>query len=373
MILIAVTVAAAVTVGVPLFQHIKSVTGKEPDLVVETVSLTDSAGFEVFANGVVEGKRRELPLRMEIVGRLVSVDVSEGSVVRQGDTLARLDSAVWEVELAKSQANRQRAQAEHELLVAGAKLEVRKFAKAERCRARAEVVHAKKTLDRVSGLATGRVITGQELDDKQAALDTSVARWEAATAKLEEAESAPRKEELKIALAKIAMEEAQVRNAQTMLDKTTLKAPWDAIVLRRRGEPGEVVGPESEEPLLVLADNTETRVRAFVEELDAMHIGLESRAYVQVDGMPDERFAGKVIQCAPYMVPKTNFSNKPSERVDVKVREVVIRLDDGEHVDRLVIGLPVEVYIERSSSSGRRPATDQFQMTAHDRKTSGTN
>jgi multidrug resistance efflux pump len=374
MILFAVVTSMAATVGVPLVQRMRTVIGGEPHVPVSRSepSADEAGSFEVYANGIVEGRQRELALRFEIVGRLVAVDVREGAAIRQGQVLARLDSSVWDVELARAKANVAKAKAEHELLVAGSRPEVRRFARAEARRAKSEASHAKKTLDRISGLAAGRVITDQELDDKRALLQAATAKYEAAIAKLEEAEADPRKEEVKIALAKIAMEEAQVRYVETMLTKTQLRAPCDGIVLRRRGEPGELVGPESEEPLLIVADSNEPRVRAFVEELDAMHVGPDCRAYVLVDGMPNVRFPGQVVHCAPYMVPKTNFSNKPSERVDVKVREIVIRLDRGEKVDRLVIGLPVECYIERLSMDNTL-AGDQLQMTSRSSQASKAN
>ena len=55
------------------------------------------------------------------------------------------------------------------------------------------------------------------------------------------------------------------------------------------------------------------------------------------------------------MVPKTHVSNRPGERVDVKVREVVIVLAEQEALPRLVIGLPVDVYLEAGASQS--PAT----------------
>jgi multidrug resistance efflux pump len=124
----------------------------------------------------------------------------------------------------------------------------------------------------------------------------------------------------------------------------------DGIVLQRRGEPGQLVGPDAEQPIFILADATEKRVRAFVEELSAMDVAAGSRVYVETDGLPGSRVPGHVIRCAPSMVPKVNFNNKPSERVDVRVREVVIRLDDGPLADTLVVGLPVDVFVESSGT-----------------------
>ena len=48
-----------------------------------------------------------------------------------------------------------------------------------------------------------------------------------------------------------------------------LKAPCDAQVLKLNVEPGELAGPNSVQPAIVVADTVEFCVRVFVEELDA--------------------------------------------------------------------------------------------------------
>ena len=86
--------------------------------------------------------------------------------------------------------------------------------------------------------------------------------------------------------------------------------------------------------------------------MDAPVIRKGQRAYALTDGMPDLQHWGMVISCSPYMVSKTQFSNRADERVDVKVREVVIRLDKSLEENQLVVGLPVDVYVETDELSG---------------------
>ena len=102
-----------------------------------------------------------------------------------------------------------------------------------------------------------------------------------------------------------------------------------------------------------MVDVTRRCVRAFVEELDAMEVAPGSRAHIEADGLPGVRVAGQVVHCSPYMLPKSQFANRPDERIDVKVREVVIQLAKGDETDRLVVGLPVDVYVERCSRNSR--------------------
>jgi multidrug resistance efflux pump len=297
----------------------------------------------IFANGVVEGRGREALLRFEIAGRLVSVEVNDGDRVRQGDTLARLDNTTLACELAKAQATLALAQAEREHLINGARKETRAFAHAQVHAAQARMAQADKRLERGVQLQQHKAIAQQDLDDFTATAQANQAEVEAASARAGELEAPAREDELRMLDAKIALEEARVKQAHAMLDKTKLKAPFDGMVLRVRGEVGELVS-DGDVPTITLANTSEMRVRAYVEEMDALAVTEGQRGDVTVDGLPGVRFAATVVSCTPYMAPKRLLMNMPGERVDVKVREIVLQLDDQ---NKLVIGLPVDVCLGR--------------------------
>jgi multidrug resistance efflux pump len=306
----------------------------------------------VFANGVVEGRQRDVPLRFELTGRLASLEVSEGDKVSQGDTLARLDREVWEHEVAKAESAVAYAQAEKERVISGERKETRELAHAQSRAAEARAVVARTHYERAKRLLKKTVITEQEWDDRRADYKSALAQLAAARAHGAEVEAAPREHELRAADAQIALEKTRVEHAQTMLQRTLLQAPADGLVLRVRCEPGEIVGPESAEPLIVMADVSQLHVRAYVEEMDAPVIRKGQRAYAVTDGLPDLQHWGMVISCSPCMVSKTQFSNRADERVDVKVREVVLQLNKSIEENQLIVGLPVDVYIETDELSG---------------------
>ena len=322
-----------------------------PRQLYEVSSQSADPSF-IYANGTVQGRERDVALRFEIVGRLASVHVREGDLVRQGDVLARLDPATWDVDLAVAQARLAQAHAQRQLLLAGATPEVVEFAKAEARRAHAEMVNADARYERVRKLAQNSAATPQDLDNAAAQVGATRASYQAALAKVNEAAAAPRQEDLNVAEANIALEAERVRYAQAMLAKTRLLAPSDGLIVQRRGEVGELVGPDSERPVAVLSDISEIRVRCYVEELDATEVRPGSQAHVEFDGMPGQRLQGRVVQCSPYMAAKTLFSDRPDEWRDVKVREVLVQLDPSDEANRLLVGLPVDVYIERDAKAG---------------------
>jgi hypothetical protein len=86
--------------------------------------------------------------------------------------------------------------------------------------------------------------------------------------------------------------------------------------------PGIVEGRRPEVPLAVEIDG---RLRSVdVEELDALQVGAGCPARVSVDGLPAARLPDTVVRCAPAMIPKPRIRNRPGERSDVHVREVLI-------------------------------------------------
>jgi HlyD family secretion protein len=294
----------------------------------------------IVANGIVEGRQRESQLQFELDGRLASIEVAEGDRVHKGDTLARLDATTWHHELAKAEASLALARAERERLVNGTRKETRAFTRAQYHAAQARLDHATKRLDRALQLQQSRSLAQQELDDLQSTADAARADVEAAAARADEMEAPAREDELHIADAKIALELAQVNRARDTLLKTELKAPCDGIVLRVWAEPGET--PEPNRPTITMVDTSELRVRAFVEELDALSVAPGQRAYARADALPNEQLYGTVVSCGPSMLPKTVVQNTPGERIDVKVREVIIRLDEP---GKLVIGMPVDAFL----------------------------
>lgn len=301
----------------------------------------------VYAAGIIEGNQRDTSLRFEIPGRLVAIEVHEGQRVKAGDVLARLESVDAEAMLAEAQANLSLAEAEKERLINGERAETRDAARAMVRAAEARADQSRKEFQRSIPLLKTKNLSQQELDDLEANQNARLAELDAAKAKLAEVEAPARTDEVRAADARVAVAQAKVQQAQYALSKTRIVAPTDGLILRTIGEPGEMILPDRSDPLVIMVDVANMHVRAYVEELDAFQVTPGISARVVADGRPDISFQGVVTECAPYMIPKKLFSNRPGERVDVKVREVLIRLDPQ---DVLYVGLPVDVYFDVSGA-----------------------
>ncbi|MGH7138841.1 MAG: efflux RND transporter periplasmic adaptor subunit [Pirellulales bacterium] len=141
----------------------------------------------------------------------------------------------------------------------------------------------------------------------------------------------------------VTLAETAVRRELLLVEKLRLQAPIAGMVLRAAAEPGEYTGPSDERELFAVVDAHASRVRAHVEELDGLRIAPGQAAVISVAARPGQTFRGTVRACAPGFRPKAQHRLKPGERLDIRVREVVIDLDDGHD---LLVGLPAEIFIE---------------------------
>jgi multidrug resistance efflux pump len=103
-------------------------------------------------------------------------------------------------------------------------------------------------------------------------------------------------------------------------------------VLRVWAEPGTLVGPTSTKAILLFADVSQRRVRAFVEELDAHRPCVGQRAVVTVDGRPGKEFSGRVVEVLKRMDADAPRSDAPGEYTDIDYLPVVIQLVNGDEL-----------------------------------------
>ena len=94
---------------------------------------------------------------------------------------------------------------------------------------------------------------------------------------------------------------------------------------------------------MVLGDLRAIRVRVDVDERDIARARLGAPGYVTLSAFPGRRFAGKVVEVGARMGRKNIRTDDPVERLDVKILEVVLQIDEPEG---LVPGIRVTGYIE---------------------------
>ncbi|MCA9235154.1 MAG: HlyD family efflux transporter periplasmic adaptor subunit [Planctomycetales bacterium] len=302
-----------------------------------------AAPVSIYAAGVVEGAHRDVELFPETTGRVVACLVEVNDWVETGQVLVQLDDRWQQQQLASSKAGLELAQAQLERLENGARESERNEARALYNAKLAQLDQARRTWERIRELRLKNAVSPQEADDQRSLVDTLTAELSAARARLEQIEAAARADEIRMARARVAAAEAGCELAEVMLDRTILRAPNAGRVLDIHAEPGQLLGPDSPTPAVVLADTSALRVRAYVEEIDAPRLAVGLPVILRADGLPDRTFQGRVASLSPRMKRKTLDAGRSNELYDTKIREVLLTVDDASD---LLIGLRVDVTID---------------------------
>jgi HlyD family secretion protein len=243
-----------------------------PQVQVLTVSASTGSGgaggaTSVTANGYVAA-RTKASVSAKIAGRLAYLGVSEGSLVRQGDVIARLDNADYQAAVSQAQAN-----------VASADASI--------IEARADRDQLAREASRLAEIRTrnANLISQQDV--------------EAATSRSAQAEA-----RLNASVARKRSAEAALRMAEANMDNTIIRAPFSGTVLRKDAEVGEVVAPSvggglTRGAVVTLADLQTLEVEVDVNEAYIARIRGGAPTRITLDAYPDTTFRGVVRQVVP--------------------------------------------------------------------------
>ena len=83
-------------------------------------------------------------------------------------------------------------------------------------------------------------------------------------------------------------------------------------------------------------------MRVDLDERDVAKVRANQTAYVTADAFGERKFQGKVIKIGQILGRKNFRTERPTEKVDTKILEVLIELDKGEI---LPLGLRVDAFI----------------------------
>ncbi len=281
---------------------------------------------------------RQVDLAFNAEGRVMQMPSQEGDKVKAGQLLATLDDATYANALALSEARRDAAKAQLDLLLAGSRYEDIDHARAALASAQAQLAHAKVSYTRQQVLVGRGATPQQTLDDARMALDSAQAQVDGAQAQLTELINGPRKQEIDAARAQYQEAEAQVALAQTEEGHTKLYSPVDGVVMTRVIEPGTVVLPSN--TVYSIANTAETWVRAFAPETMLGRVAPGTKVTITGDTPGSKTYHGVI----GYVSPMAEFTPKTVETPDLRTQLVYrfrVRVTDAD--DGLRQGMPVTV------------------------------
>ncbi len=319
-------------------------------LVVVLIAAGGAAWWWLHQNGAASGALvlygnvdlRQVDVAFNDNGRIAEVLVEEGAKVKQGDTIARLDTSRLEPQVAQAEAQVAAQAAMVEKLHNGSRPEEIAQAQANVDAASASAHNAQLTYKRFTMLQDspggGPAVTESQIDSAKAAMDSANAQLEVAEQALTLAKAGPRKEDVAQAEAQLKGTQAQLALLRQQLADATLKAPVGGIVRSRLLEPGEIASPQK--PVVSLAIVDPKWVRAYVSEPDLPKVAPGGAATVSIDGDGAHTFTGHI----GFISPVAEFTPRSIQTAELRtslVYEVRILVDDPDDILRL--GMPATV------------------------------
>ena len=338
-----VLIIAGCTIAV-IDQQNRSLESSQPKMPPASRAARDSmiAAGPIRAAGRIEGRSEQVEIRARINEQIKRVRVREGKWVDQGELLIELDAEKLSQHRELAAAQLMAAKARLERVRNGYRESEINAARSQHVALAAELDGARKNLERVRRLAAENAESEKTVDDHLTRVMALEGEVEAAKSRLDTLQAPPRTDDLNAATADVAAAESQLAIATTNVQRAKITAPVGGRVLAVNGETGELTGPDSVKPLVILADTSELRVMAEIDEYDALRIELGQKAFVTADSADGVLAEGKIVEIDPLMNPKRTYGQWAGERNDAYSRPVWIRLDGAQD---LPVGLPVDVYI----------------------------
>jgi RND family efflux transporter MFP subunit len=255
----------------------------KPAATVEIVNVQQtypSQGFTLLnASGYVVAQRKAA-VASKATGRLVWLGVEEGNTVRQGEVLARIENAdvLAGQEQAAANLNSVRSTLDQ---------------------AKAELRDAELSFKRFKVLLSEGIVSTADYD-------TAQARYRTARAAVAGAE------------ANILAASAALDAAKVAVEFTYIRAPFDAVVLTKNADVGDIVTPlgaaaDAKAAVVTIADMGSLQAEVDVSESNLEKVRVGQPCEIQLDAFPDLRFRGKV-----HMVVPTADRSKATVLVKVK-------------------------------------------------------
>ncbi len=240
-----------------------------PAVSVEVATVSQVYPSQTFsqlsASGYVVAQRKAA-VASKVTSRLVALMVEEGSRVKEGQIIARLEN---------EDAIAARDQAEANLGLSRANLEG----------AKAELEEAALAFQRNKELFARGIIP-------KAQYDPSEARYLRAQASVAAAEAA------------VKVSSAAVQAANVNLEYMLIRAPFDAVVLTKNADIGDIITPlgaaaNAKAAVVTIADLGSLQVEADVSETNLGLVKAGQPCEILLDALPDSRFRGVVHTIVP--------------------------------------------------------------------------
>ncbi|CAB4326185.1 HlyD family secretion protein [Brucella sp. 191011898] len=305
-------------------------------------------------DGIASGNGRveavEIDISTKSPGRIREIFANEGSFVKAGDVLARMDTDQLESQHRQAKAQLRRAEIGIDTAQSLVTQRQAEHAAAEATVAQreAQLDAAQRRLARSRQLSESRTVSQQVLDDDRATAQGAEAAVGAAKAQLAATDAAigAAKAQVVDAQASVEAAKAAIAAIEADLRDATLTAPKPGRVQYRVAQPGEVLSAGGR--VLNLVDLSDVSMTFFLPTAQAGRVAIGADARIVLDAAPQYvipakiSFVADVAQFTPKTVETEEERQKLMFRVKAKIPQNLLQ----KYIQQVKTGLPGVAYVK---------------------------
>lgn len=350
----------------------------------------------------------QVDISFKVPGKLIQLNVDEGTYVKKGMVIARIDKDQVESQRTRDEASLRNSQAQFEqmesavqwqrrtlksdvalrtaelhasqarlaALLAGSRPQEIQESRAAVADAKAQHDQAQADWDRAQGLFKDDDISKQQYDQYRMRLDSTAALLRQSNERLALVEEGPRKEDIDAGRADVVRAEAalaasqanqfelkrreqdvlahradvsraraQVAITDTQINDTVVTAPIDGVVLVKSAEVGEVLAAGT--TVVTIGDIDHPWLRAYINESDLGRVKYGGPASLTTDSFPGKNYPGRIS----FIASEAEFTPKQIQTHEERVKLVYrIKIDVDNRSHDLKSNMPVDAEIPFNDS-----------------------
>jgi len=319
-----------------------------PPFAPPHTSLTE----RIAAVGLIEAGSENIAIASTQPGLVTAVHVRAGERVAGGAPLFSLDSRDIEAEHAVREQELAQAQAELERLRRAPRPEALPPLQARVAEATQRLADAQVQFELLESVEDPRAVRREDRLRRGIGVKMAQAALAAARADLALVEAGSWEADLAVAESAVALARARLAAVVVAIERLTVRAPRDGLVLRVDVRVGEFAEPSrGDTPLLTFGDDQTLHVRAEIDEYEAHRLMPSATAQASPRGHAQRRLPLEFVRSEPQVVPRRQLTGDVTQRVDTRVLQVIYRLTGD--TSGLQIGQQMDIFIAAGAAIGR--------------------
>lgn len=309
----------------------------------------------VAGSGIVEAGSLNINIATAVDGIIEKVYVHPGQYCKKGDSLFRVDTRDLIARRNEAETVTNIAQANLARLMAQPRKEEIPPLEAKLKQAQMLFENESSQYNLFQNVNDKRAISYNDFNQRKYTASQTKFAFEEAQANLNLLKAGAWVEDIKVASQQLEKANAGLALASTLLERATVRAPFDGQVLKSNINVGDFARGSREDTifqdsLMVYGDTDFFHVRIDIDEDDAWRVFSKAPAMGYVRGNSLIQFALEFVRIDPYVIPKRALTGENLERVDTRVLQLVYRLDKKDLP--IYVGQLLDVFIEAKPSQG---------------------